>query len=130
AGRAPEAALALERLLAKSTDEAERVNLAARIAKLSFAVGDPRAAECAALALRDATADRHPAAFALASAARARIAHLRGRHAEALALLTEAHRVAEQVGNVVLTLEICAFLAGANQHLAQLAESDGWAQRS
>ncbi len=130
AGRASEAAAALERLLAKQPSEAERVLTAARIAKLYVDVGDPRSAQFAELALRDATVDRHPVAFALASAARARIAHLRGRHLEALDLLVEAHRVAEREQKDGLVLDICAFLAGANQHLARLAESDRWAQQA
>lgn len=130
AGRATEAAGALERVLAKSTDAGERAMLAARIGKLYVDVGDVRAAEFADLALRDATPDRFPAAFALASAARARVSHLRGRHAEALEMLTESYRVAEREQNVSLTVEICAFLCGANQHLARFAESDPWAQKS
>lgn len=94
-------------------------------------VGDVRALDFLEAAQRELNPKTQIDILASTKTNQGRYQHLIGQHAKAVALIEEAHELAEPLKEKPLftLLEIYAYLAGAYQHLAELETSNHWAKQ-
>ena len=119
-----------ERALALTDDADARVRLHLAIAERWMRIGNPAALDQLDAAEAALDPDRMPREHALALMVRARFEHYRGHHREAVGGFERALAVAEALKDEFLIGDLCGYLAGAHQHLAENPRSNAYARRA
>jgi tetratricopeptide (TPR) repeat protein len=117
-----------ERALAAATTGEARAALKVKLGKAYAPIGDPRGLARLEESLAELDPGTQTNTLALATALVGRYYHYRTEHTRAVEFLDRAWQLAEPLDDPAILSDICAFQAGAHQHLMQYEKSDRWAR--
>ena len=117
-----------ERALKLTQDPVEQAIIKGKIGRLKTFTGYDEGLSLLEDVVESLDPDLYGNEVALAIASIGRFHHNHGQHQQAIEQLEKAREIAEPLGDVETLVYVYTFLAGANQHLAEVDRSNEWAQ--
>jgi tetratricopeptide (TPR) repeat protein len=128
-GESAPAATHFERAAALYQSKERRLSARSKVGEVYGRIGDPRGLPILEAVRAELDADRQPVDMARVVGMIGRYHHYRGQHRKAVEYLEQALTLAEKTEDMGLQALLCAYLAGAYQHLTDFPESNRWARR-